>query len=1023
MRPSRSLLVDPISGPSHGKALLSDTLLRAQNALQDFVAKDVFDTKVFTVAFGENYDAIIFESLIDQYRNGNFSSLPSIELRSGLELQGADGVYVESLNAIFISDTFYGDANDTQQVAVVLEEIGHAIDALINKSDSKGDEGRIFAKLVLGQEMSDEVVAELHAEDDSLTLTVDGQTVLAEASTKVWDSGDIGGPYATTWKYILKTIDTPYSMSSTYFENTLKHDRTWSDFIGNKTKYYEYYGEVNGTSGDDIIIGATDTKKKWEDGNNDIYTWLRAQEETINGGSGDDYIDGGDGSDTINGGAGNDLIFTGDLSDGSDDDVITGGSGADTFYTGIITHPTTTGYDSDFNFGNLALSMAGDFTDLLFTLSGTKITKEIVPMAFDVLKAVLNDESGNYQTVEDATAAHYATITDFNPREDVFIVPLASTGNINIDITTDGIGNSAFALDYVNGNGRLAKVYYDSSISDSAQNFYGKALLDSALIIENDAVTYGGDDSGSIFSSSDLYADLSDDVKASLGNLSGRYMILGAFSGSYYEDLYGNSDEGMYGTNYGDVLYGYQKETTDSWSPQNDGNDYFYGYTGDDVFYGGGGINYFFGGESAYNNSGYNESADNGSDTVSYEDANSGAGVNIDLSVTATDQNGTYTLVSANGFISDQNVEGVDRLYSIENIIGTEFADTITGNSGDNVLGGSGGNDILKGESGNDIFYGGSGSNEIWGGSGTDTVDYSRSTSGVSGSTVNWSKITHSEGIDQFKNNDGGGVEIVIGSDYDDTITGHWVANTLYGGAGNDILNGGGGNYADTLDGGSGSDTLRGANGNDTLIGGGGQDRFEFDSDDGTDTITDYSSNSDTLSFDGDVVVTSYSDGSDTYVSAGDTTVKLVGVSNGDIASGFSYQSDTNTTENGPSGNTVICTYMHEIGEISDEVYQWDQYYGREFLGKTVLRGYHYWAIPFVRAMRRNPRLTQVMIPLAKAWTQEMAHRCDPDNHEHNRLGSLALAVGVPPSRIIGSVLEANYRRLSALRKSAVIDS
>ena len=58
----------------------------------------------------------------------------------------------------------------------------------------------------------------------------------------------------------------------------------------------------------------------------------------------------------------------------------------------------------------------------------------------------------------------------------------------------------------------------------------------------------------------------------------------------------------------------------------------------------------------------------------------------------------------------------------------------------------------------------------------------------------------------------------VIGSEYNDTITGGDTADIIYGMDGNDLINGGGG--SDFLHGGRGNDTLYGGDGNDTLIGG-----------------------------------------------------------------------------------------------------------------------------------------------------------------------------------------------------------
>ena len=59
------------------------------------------------------------------------------------------------------------------------------------------------------------------------------------------------------------------------------------------------------------------------------------------------------------------------------------------------------------------------------------------------------------------------------------------------------------------------------------------------------------------------------------------------------------------------------------------------------------------------------------------------------------------------------------------------------------------------------------------------------------------------------------GIENVIGSAFDDTITGNGQANVLDGGAGNDTLTAGGGN--DTLIGGDGDDSLAGGAGTDTV--------------------------------------------------------------------------------------------------------------------------------------------------------------------------------------------------------------
>jgi Ca2+-binding RTX toxin-like protein len=71
----------------------------------------------------------------------------------------------------------------------------------------------------------------------------------------------------------------------------------------------------------------------------------------------------------------------------------------------------------------------------------------------------------------------------------------------------------------------------------------------------------------------------------------------------------------------------------------------------------------------------------------------------------------------------------------------------------------------------------------------------------------------------------------------------------LEGGGGNDTISGGSGN--DTLLGGAGNDLLNGGTGSDRLTGGSGADVFQFNTNWGTDTITDFADGIDRISFDG----------------------------------------------------------------------------------------------------------------------------------------------------------------------------
>ncbi|MBE8995132.1 calcium-binding protein [Microcystis aeruginosa] len=86
----------------------------------------------------------------------------------------------------------------------------------------------------------------------------------------------------------------------------------------------------------------------------------------------------------------------------------------------------------------------------------------------------------------------------------------------------------------------------------------------------------------------------------------------------------------------------------------------------------------------------------------------------------------------------------------------------------------------------------------------------------------------------------GQNADTLIGGLGDDHLNGQQQNDFIDGGAGNDSLIGGGQN--DTLIGGAGNDTLFGGAQNDTLTGGAGADRFAYDNtNQGVDTITDFS--------------------------------------------------------------------------------------------------------------------------------------------------------------------------------------
>ena len=138
----------------------------------------------FNTAFGSEYDQAKAENLRIQWLNRNFSQLPNIRvLDSGLD--GTVGAYAQSTNTIYLSQSFLETSTQEQIQAVLLEEIGHFVDALINGQDSPGDEGAIFAALVSNITLTPAVLSVIQSENDKKYIFIDGNLIEIEQSAPV----------------------------------------------------------------------------------------------------------------------------------------------------------------------------------------------------------------------------------------------------------------------------------------------------------------------------------------------------------------------------------------------------------------------------------------------------------------------------------------------------------------------------------------------------------------------------------------------------------------------------------------------------------------------------------------------------------------------------------------------------------------------------------------------------------------------------------------------------------------------
>ncbi|EFA71153.1 SBBP repeat-containing protein [Cylindrospermopsis raciborskii] len=141
--------------------------------------------QVLDTAFGTEYNRENAQILRLQWQKGDFSQLPQIEIVDSGILGDGNGAYSSSENRIYLSSKLIEKGTLGLVSKVLIEEIGHYVDAYINTVDSPGDEGAIFAALVLGEGLNKDEISRLEAEEDLASVTIDGKTVEVEKNGSI----------------------------------------------------------------------------------------------------------------------------------------------------------------------------------------------------------------------------------------------------------------------------------------------------------------------------------------------------------------------------------------------------------------------------------------------------------------------------------------------------------------------------------------------------------------------------------------------------------------------------------------------------------------------------------------------------------------------------------------------------------------------------------------------------------------------------------------------------------------------
>ena len=284
-------------------------------------------------AFHLGQSPLALQLLNSRWAEGDFWSLPPIELISGIAMPGAAGAYAASTGTIYLNEEWLASATQEQALTVLTEELGHHLDALLNVNDTPGDEGLTFVRLLLGNKISHERSTE---SDDAILLKIESG-VIAEAALIVGDSGNdtiYGGNDADTLKGLggndeIHGGDGDDNIEGGDGDDIIRGESGNDVIIGGNG-----IDEIFGGNGDDNISDTGNSTIYGEGGSDIIYsrkdqnTYGSEQGLTVFGGDGDDQIYNYYGSfKKVDAGSGDDTVYAEAL--GSEQAILLGGEGYD----------------------------------------------------------------------------------------------------------------------------------------------------------------------------------------------------------------------------------------------------------------------------------------------------------------------------------------------------------------------------------------------------------------------------------------------------------------------------------------------------------------------------------------------------------------------------------------------------------------------------------------------------------------------------------------------------------------------
>jgi Ca2+-binding RTX toxin-like protein len=139
---------------------------------------------VLTDLLGPDLDHAGALAELRAWRAAEFDALPEPRLVEDAVLAGARGAYSALRHQALLACGWATSPgrSPAEITEVLLEEFGHALDSRLNRRETAGDEGALFAAAVTGRCLSPTEIARIRAEDDWTEIKLDGVRERVECS-------------------------------------------------------------------------------------------------------------------------------------------------------------------------------------------------------------------------------------------------------------------------------------------------------------------------------------------------------------------------------------------------------------------------------------------------------------------------------------------------------------------------------------------------------------------------------------------------------------------------------------------------------------------------------------------------------------------------------------------------------------------------------------------------------------------------------------------------------------------------